>query len=199
MSRTLSANVAGLLASGTTRVCHLLDFAVGAVSYRFAEDAVTHNGNVYLPRLVLDSPVRFSEKLRLDPVIVKLENIDLATAQMLDDEGGLIQGVEATLSRLYLAARETVTLFIGQISDVEVDEREARLTLAGDLDPTATQVPKRKYSHLNSADGKTFLEMAATPHLFDGFLHITRDLTLAVEGQTGEPEDDRALAEFGYD
>jgi len=200
MARTLSATITNLLAQDNQRTCHLLTFTVGATVYRFTDgDAVNHLGNDYTPHLAVERGPRYSEQLRNDPVTVRLQNITLATAQTLKAEGVDIQGVEATLERLFLAARETVVLFKGSISDVSVNERDATLELAAELDPTASQVPRRKYSPMSSTDGKTFLEWAATPHLFDGFLHITRDLTLSVEGQSpGYPEDERALGNL-YD
>jgi hypothetical protein len=192
MSRTLSATITGLLAQETQRVCHLLTFTVGATTYRFTDgDAINHVGNAYTSHLVFETGPRYSERLRQENVSVKLQNIDLVTANTLRIEGATLQGQEATLERLFLAARETVVLFKGRISEMEVNDRDATLTLAGELDPTGSQIPKRKYSPVSSTDGKTFLEWAATPHLFDGFLHITRDLTLAIEGQGPgyEPEE----------
>lgn len=223
MARTLSTAVANAVAAGATPFFHLLRFTVGATNYYFAEDQITHLGNTYKPHLILDAPARYVQKLQLEPVTVRLQNIDLATAKTLKTEQAAIQGQEATLSRLFLKAHEAVTLFVGQISEVEINERDATLTLVGDLDPTATQVPKRKYSHLcvwdfkdtncGYVDGvdpndpetglpfvicpKDFLSCQARSReeRFPGFIHITRDLTEAVEGQLpGYEEDDRALA-----
>ena len=201
MARTLSAGITAAIAEGKTqRYCHLLDFQVGETNYRFTDgDAMKWNGNVYTPHLRLEgSAILYTQKLRQEPFTVKLQNITLATAKILKAEGADLQGVEATLRRLFLATDNAeLTLFFGRIGQVDVDEREATLSLVTELDPVASQVPKRKYSHLHSSDGKTLLEYAATPHLFDGFLHLTRDLTLAVEGQLPDAaEDDRALGVF---
>jgi len=220
VARTLSATITGLIAQDTQRICHLLTFTVGATTYRFTDgDAINHLGNAYLSHLVFETGPRYSEKLRNEPVTVKLQNIDLATANTLRIEGTGLQGQEATLERLFLAARETVVLFKGRISEMEVNDRDATLTLSGELDPTGSQVPKRKYSPLCMWDfkdvncgyvdgvdpndpgtgqpyavcGKTFPEcqVRSREERFPGFLHITRDLTLAIEGQSPgyEPEE----------
>lgn len=223
MARTLSIAIQTLLAQDTQRVCHLLTFTVGATPYRFAEDRVQYQGNLYLPHLRLDSPVRYSNGLELQPVTVKLQNITLETARMLQTEQSDLQGVEATLERLFLRANEAVILFRGRIGEVALDENQATLTLVGELDPTATAVPQRKYSNLcvwtfkdsncgytdgvDPDDPATGLPFAICPkdflscqargrqHRFPGFLHITRDLTLSIEGQLPVPQDGRALDE----
>ncbi|HWP85954.1 MAG TPA: DUF2163 domain-containing protein [Terriglobia bacterium] len=217
MPRTLSAAIQTLLSQNTQRVCHLLSFTVGANTYRFAEDLLTHAGNLYLPRLVVEAGPRYSEQLQLQPVQVRLQNITLETAQMLQSEGALLQGQEATLERLFLAARETVVLFKGRISNLVVSESDATLTLAGELDPSAARIPRRKYSALcvwdfkdarcGYTDGvdpndpgtgqpfvvcpKDFVSCQARgrKHRFPGFLHITRELMEIVEGSAaGAPE-----------
>ena len=222
--RTLSANLQTLLAQNASSTVHLLSFAVGATAYRFAEDQVFHQGNLYLPRLTLLSPVRLSNRLAVEPVTVALENITLQTAALLRAEQDALQGAEAALSRLFLQASEALTLFVGRIGEIQIDEQRATLTLQGELDPTATQVPRRKYSSLcvwdfkdancGYTDGvdpddpatgqpfvtcpKDFLSCVARSReeRFPGFLHITRDLTESVEGQRGIEEDDRLLGRF---
>ena len=225
MARTLSSAVQTALGDTKQHVCHLLSFAVGPTTYRFAEDQVVFQGNTYKPHLTMESGVRYSEKLRNDPVTVKLQNIDLQTAAMLKTEGTNVQGQEATLQRLFLKANEAVILFKGRISEVELDERNATLTLAGELDPTASQVPKRKYSNLcvwdfkdsncgyvngvDPNDPETGLPFTACPkdllscqargrqQRFPGFLTITRDLTEVVEGHAPDAEpNDRVLGDF---
>jgi uncharacterized protein DUF2163 len=222
MARSLSSAIQTLIAQGTQSVCHLLTFSVGATTYRFAEDRITHVGNLYEPHLVLDAGPKYSEQVRLNPVTVKLQNITLEAARLLKDQGAAIQGQEATLERLYLQAAETVVLFKGRISEVEVDEQNATLTLKGDLDPTAAQVPARKYSALcvwdfkdsncgyvdgvDSDDPGTGLpfitcgkdlascKARGRAHRFPGFLTITRELTEAIEGNSPDPNDGRALS-----
>src|SRR5438093_749681 len=131
MARTLSSAIQSLIGQDTQHVCHLLTFTVGAATYRFAEDAVTHNGNVYQARLILDGGPNYSEQLKLEPVTVRLQNITLETAKLLKDEASGVLGQEATLERLFLQANEAVVLFKGRISEVAVDERDAQLALAG--------------------------------------------------------------------
>ena len=220
--RTLSSAIQALIQHNTQRVCHLLTFTVGATTYRFAEDRITHIGNLYQPHLILDAGPKYSEQLQLHPVTVRLQNITLETARMLKDEGTGVQGQEATLERLFLQAGETVILFRGRISEISVDEQEAVLTLSGELDPTSAQIPRRKYSALcvwefkdascgysdgvDPIDPATSLPYTVCPkdlascqargrqHRFPGFLTITRELTESVEGNTPDPNDDRALA-----
>jgi len=227
MARTLSANIQALIAEGTVqRTAHLLTFTVGATTYRFAEDLITHVGNTYLPHLIVDSGPKYSEQLQLQPVRVRLQNITLETALLLQAEGSGLQGQEATLERLFLAARETVVLFKGRISEIAVDEREAKLTLAGELDPSSAQVPRRKYSALcvwdfkdancgytdgqdpdDPATGQPFAvcpkdllscEARGRRQRFPGFLTITRELTEAIEGNAPDPDEDEPLSEL-YD
>lgn len=221
--RTLSSAIQNLLAGTTHRVCHLLSFTVGATSYYFAEDQVVFQGNTYKPHLILESPIRYSQRLQLEPVSVRLQNIDLQTAAMLQAEQSNLQGVEATFERLFLAANEAVILFRGRIGEVQLDERTAALTLEGDLDPTATAIPKRKYSNLcvwdfkdancgyvdgvdpnDPATGQPFVicpkdflscQARGRPHRFPGFLHITRDLTESIQGQSPTLEEGRTLSE----
>lgn len=223
MARTLSANIQAALAGGKHQVCHLLSFSVFGNNYYFAEDQVTFQGNSYAPDLVLDSAIRASEQLRVEPVTVRLQNIDLRTAQVLDLERSDLQGIEATIERLYLAVNEAVILFRGRIGEIRMDQRTAVLTLEGDLDPTATEIPRRKYSNLcvwdfkdancGYEDGtdpndpgtgqpflvcpKDFLSCRARgrEHRFPGFLHITRDLTESIEGQSRARDADRTLSE----
>ena len=223
--RTLSANIQAALADSKHQVCHLLSFTVFGTNYYFAEDQVAFQGNTYAPHLILDSPIRMTQQLQLEPVRVRLQNIDLQTAQMLETEQSDLQGVEATVQRLFLAANEAVILFRGRIGEIQLTERDAVLTLEGDLDPTATELPRRKYSNLcvwdfqdancGYVDGvdpddpqtgqpffvcpKDFASCRARgrEHRFPGFLHITRDLTEAVEGQSRRagPKEDRTLSE----
>jgi len=223
MARTLSANVQTAIAGGTQRVVHLLTFFVGTTPYRFAEDQVQHLGNLYLPHLRLDTPLRYSNELQLQPVTARLQNITLETARMLQAEQSDLQGVEATVERLFLRANEAVILFRGRIGEVALDQNQATLTLVGELDPTASEVPQRKYSNLcvwtfkdancgyvNGVDPddpeteqpytvcpKDFASCQARgrQHRFPGFLHITRDLTLSIEGQLPTPDNGRALDE----
>jgi phage-related protein len=225
MPRNLSSAIQNAIAQNRSSVCHLLSFAVGQASYWFAEDQVRFQGNLYQPWLSLDSPVKYTQKLQLDRVTVKLQNLSLDTAAILKATGSDMQGAEARLQRLYLNANDAVTLFVGRIADIDVDEQSATITLAGDLDPTASQVPTRKYSatcvwvfkdqECGYTDGvdpldpatsapfatcpKDFLSCGARgrQHRFPGFIHISRDLTLAVEGQAPDASSDsRMLAEL---
>ncbi len=210
-------------------MAHLLSFNVGATTYRFTEgdgtfQGIQHLGNLYLPHMIANFPVRYTQKLRSEPLTIELQNIDLATAAVLKAEKSVMQGAEAAFERLFLKASEAVTLFRGPISEVAVDERRATLTLIGDLDPTASQVPQRKYSSLcvwnfkdancGYADGvdpddpQTSLPFTACPkdflsctarsreERFPGFIHVTRDLTDAVEGQVRDEADDRMLGDY---
>ena len=223
MSRTLSSSIQTLLAGTTHRVVHLLSFTAGATNYYFAEDQVVFQGNTYKPHLILESPIRYSQRLQLEPVQVRLQNIDLQTASLLKTQQTNLQGVEATVQRLFLPVNEAVILLRGRIGEVELDERTAGLTLEGDLDPTASRIPARKYSpacawdfkdsncgYVGGVDPndpatgqpfavcpKDFLSCQARgrSHRFSGFLHITRDLTEAIEGQAKTPEQDRTLSE----
>ncbi|MBI2815451.1 MAG: DUF2163 domain-containing protein [Acidobacteria bacterium] len=209
--RTLSPAIQNAIAKSKTSVCHLLSFQVGQNAYRFAEDKVSFQDNWYEPWLTVASPVRYTQKLQVEPVTVRLQNITLDAAKMLQQERDAIQGSEATLQRLFLNCNEALTLFVGRVSEIRVNDRSAHLTLSGDLDPIATEVPVRKCSaacvwtfkdnncgYVPGTDPedpttgspfstcpKDFLSCQARgrQHRFSGFIHISRDLTLAVEGQ----------------
>jgi phage-related protein len=117
-------------------------------------------------------------------------------------------------------------LFQGRISEIDVNEQDATLQLAGELDPSSAQIPQRKYSALcvwdfkdancgyvdgvdpdDPATGQPFTVcpkdlpscMArGRQQRFPGFLTITRDLTEAIEGNVPDPADDQMLSEL-YD
>lgn len=216
MPRTISATVQSLIADGQVQhACHLLTFAVGENSYRFSDgDLIVHVGNSYTPHLRVPEGPRYSEELRNNPVRVELQNITLETAALLKADGAAAQGVEATLERLYLAARETVVLFVGRIGEIVVTEQSAVITLAGDLDPLAATVPRRKYSPLCTWDyksaecgsasalttcGKTLehCRERGVPQNFNGFIYISNDLTVAIEGQLPDAHTpERTLGEW---
>ena len=192
------------------RTTHLLSFTVGAQTFRFAEDFINHLGNLYLPHLSVDSGPKYSEQLQLNPVVVRLQNITLETAAMLRDQDDAIQGQEATLERLFRATGETVVLFKGRISEIQVNEQDATITLSAELDPTSAKVPARQYSALcvwdfkdpncgytdgvdplNPATGQPFVvcgkdliscQARGRTQRFPGFLTVTRDLTESIEG-----------------
>src|SRR4051812_37565311 len=101
MSRTLPIAVQHSIAKDKSSVCHLLSFDVGQNAYRFAEDRIFYQGSSYQPSLRVISAVRYTEKLQLDPVNIQLQNITLNAARLLQQERAAIQGVEATLQRLF--------------------------------------------------------------------------------------------------
>jgi len=211
MPISLSSAIQSASAQYGSPVCHLLTFTVGDASFYFAEDAVSFQGQSYRPWLILESPIHYSQKLQLDPVTLTLQNVSLDVAAILQSLGSDIQGAEATLRRLYLSANDAVTLYVGSIGALDIDERNVTITLVGDLDPTATQVPVRRYSATcvwdfkdadcgytagsDPADPSTGAPFVSCPkdflscgargrqHRFPGFLHISRDLTLSIEGQ----------------
>jgi hypothetical protein len=196
MARTLSANVTAALTRSPLRTAHLLTFIVGATTYRYADGPFRFQTFDWLPYLVIEAGPRYSERLSLEPVTVKLKNVDLALANMVKTEQPDLQGAEVTLSRLFIEPNEAVMLFQGPIIAAEIDEQDVTLVLGGDMDPTAATVPRRKYLSVNSEDGRTLAEMTTDgeKELFDGFLTITRDLTETVEGnQPDAANDDRAL------
>ncbi|HWP84515.1 MAG TPA: hypothetical protein VNN17_04960, partial [Terriglobia bacterium] len=111
MARALSAAVQAALAAAPQRTCHLLEFTAGASTYRFTDGdgsggGITHGGNLYLPHLRVVSGPRYSEELKRQSCVVRLQNITLTSAALVKDQQELLQGPEATLSRLFLAALE---------------------------------------------------------------------------------------------
>jgi phage-related protein len=210
--RTLSPAIQAAIAQRNSVTCHLLSFSVGTAAFYFAEDHITFQGNTYVPHLILGSPITYNQTLQSKPVTVKLQNVSLEIAAILKTQQSAIQGVEVALSRLFLSANEAVTLFVGIITQVDIDEQTVTLTLDGDLDPTASTVPTRNYSQLCmwnfkdsncgysdesdpndpitdlpfAACNKTFLECQARgrQQRFPGFVYLTANLTQAVQGQS---------------
>lgn len=214
MPRTLSSAIQSAIAQQPSPVGHLLSFSVGNTSFYFADHAVSFQGQSYQPWLIVDSPVRYTQKLQLDPVTVMLQNVSLDAAALLQSLQSDIQGAEATLRRLYLSANDALILFVGRIAEIDIDQLDVTIILAGDLDPSASQVPVRKYSAMcvwdfkdancgysssDPVDPSTGAEFVSCPkdfvscglrgrqHRFPGFLHISRDLTLSIEGQLPDP------------
>src|ERR1035437_5846353 len=135
MPRNLSPAIQSAIAQHGSPVCHLLSFAVGDVSFYFADDAVSFQGQSYQPWLIVDSPVHYTQQLQLDPLTVTLQNVSLDVAEILQSLQSDIQGAEATLRRLYLAANDAITLFVGSIGEIDIDENQVTITIAGELDP----------------------------------------------------------------
>jgi len=211
MPRTLSAGIQSQISRPSSEAGHLLTFGpVNGTTYYFGEDLVIFGGHTYLPHLIGDFAVKFTQKLQLDPVSLHLQNVSLEMAAIVNTQRSDIQGAPATLSRFWPAINEALVLFSGVVTEIDVDEKEVLVVLAGDLDPTASQVPKRTYmatcsrtfkdascGYVNGVDPNdpgTGLPYVACPkdfvsctargrkHRFDGFIHIQRDLTLAYEG-----------------
>ena len=211
LMRNVSPAIQPLLSQPTVTVIHLLSFTVGAVAYYFAEDLVVFQGNTYLPHLLDDFAVKYNQTLQSKPVTVKLQNVSLDMAAVLKAQQSNMQGVEVLLLRFFPAVNDSVTLFNGVITQVEIDEQSVMLTLDSDLDPTASQIPKRQYSQLciwnfkdsncgytdgvDPSDPSTGLPFTFCPkdllscqargrqQRFPGFVHITADLTQLIQGQ----------------
>lgn len=209
--RNLSPAIQALITQPKSSVCHLLSFTVGATPYYFAEDQIVFQGNTYLPHLILDSPVKYNQTLQSNPATVKLQNVSLEMATVLKAQQSDMQGVEVMLRRLFLQVNDSVTLFVGVITQMDIDEQSVILTVDGDLDPTASTVPTRTYSQLcmwnfkdsncgytdgvDPADPNTTLPFAACDKTFlgcqargraqrfPGFVYLTANLTQAVQGQ----------------
>src|SRR5579885_2785813 len=212
MPRTLSAAIQSVIAQNKSSIVHLLLFGpVNGTTYYFGEDLAQFNGHSYLPHLIVDGPIKYTQKLQRQPVTVKLQNVTLEMAAIVNAQKAAIQGAHAILYRLFLPVNDSITLFDGLITEVDVDEQTVSLTLDTDLDPTASDVPVRQYAALcawNFKDancgyvdgvspndpgtglpytvcGKDFASCTARARTqnFSGFIHISRDLTLLYEGQ----------------
>lgn len=205
MPRTLSSAIQLAITQDNCQIAHLLTFTIGDSTYRFSEDQRHFNGNSYQPGLTIKGPIRYSEQLQADPVVVSLENISLEMAALLQSTASSIQGQEATLARLYLQAADTLLLFRGRIGEIQINEQEAILTIITEFDPIATRIPSRQYSALCTwnfmdshcgylaseglLDPQTSLPFSQCPkdfvscgqrgrqHRFSGFLHLTREVS----------------------
>ena len=205
MPRVLPSSIQLAISKSNCQIAHLLTFSVGENTYRYSEDERHYQGNLFQPGLRITGPIRYSEQLQVDPVVVSLQNISLETAALLQAVAATIQGQEATLERLYLQAVDTLLLFRGRIGEIQIDEQEATLTLITEFDPLAARIPTRQYSALcawnftdsscgyAAAEGpldpntalpftscpKDFLscEQRGRQHRFSGFPHLTREVS----------------------
>ena len=211
MARTLSSLVTTLKDSNEARTAHLLKIVTADnTTFRFTDlpESYSFQGAVWLSYLLWDSAVRYARGLEADGGNVRLSNIDRTLAQNLRDTD--FEGGTATLQKFFLDAEEAVTIFEGRILAAEITEEAAEFRLSGELDPTALQFPKRNYSALcpwrfkgpecGYQDGvdpndpgtgqpfqtcpKDFAACTARgrTHRFGGFVHVTREVTEAVEG-----------------
>lgn len=205
MPRSLPSAIQQAILADNCSLAHLLAFSVGETTYRYSEDDRSFLGNLYNRGLRIITPIRTSSQLRTDAVQVSIENISLDMSSLLTSVAAQIQGQEAAIDRLFPHVSQSIPLFRGRISEVEVDEHWARLTLVTDLDPAATSLPLRLYSALCAwtfadahcgylaAEGPLDPETAAPyttcpkdfhsceargrPHRFSGFIHLTREVS----------------------
>ena len=216
MPRTLSALVTTLKNTNEARTAHLLKIVTAdSTTFRFTDlpESYTFAGATWLPYLLWDSAVRYSRGLEVDGGVVRLSNIDLTLAQNLRDTD--FKGAAAPLEKFFRDAEEAVTISEGRVLRAEVTEQAAEFRVGGDLDPTARQFPKRNYSALcpwrfkgpecgyqdgvDPNDPGTGQPFEACPkdfsactsrgrtHRFGGFVHVTREVTEAVEGTGAVP------------
>ncbi len=210
MARTLSTLVATLKNTNRARAAHLLKIVAGATTFRFTDlpESYSFGGFTWLPYLLWDGQARYTRGLEMDGGLVRLSNIDRTLAQDLRDTD--FEGAIALLQVLFLDAEEAVTLFDGRIFASELTESAAEFRLGSELDPTAFSFPKRDYSALcawrfkgaecgyvdgvDPNDPGTGLPFVICPkdttacaargrtHRFGGFVHVTRDVTEAIQG-----------------
>ena len=216
MARTLSSLVTTLKDTNEARTAHLWKIVTAdSTTFRFTDlpESYTFGGATWLPYLLWDSAVRYSRGLEVDGGVVRLSNIDLILAQNLRDTD--FEGATATLEKFFLDAEEAVTIFQGRVLRAEVTDQAAEFRLGGDLDPTGRQFPKRNYSALcpwrfkgaecgyqdgvDPNDPGTGQPYEVCPkdfdactdrgrtHRFGGFVHVTREVTEAVEGTGAVP------------
>ena len=209
--RTLSSAIQAEILRPDSHAMHLLTFGpVNGTTYYYGEDVVkSFLSHDYIAGLIFDSAVKYTQTLTLNPTTVKIQNIDLAVAAILAAQQQDVQGVPATLYRWYPRINDYVVLFSGVVTQIDVDEQTVQLALAGDLDPTASQVPTRTYmptcawiftdancGYVNTPNdpdtGLPFVDCAkdflscgarARTQSFSGFIHILPGLTLQYEGQ----------------
>lgn len=205
MPRSIPNSIQSAIQDDNCRIVHLLSFTVGETNYYFSEDQLSFLGNQYQAGLRLPSRIHYSSRLETDPVQVAIENVSLEMSSALSGLASSIQGQEAALLRLFPQAMESLALFRGRISEVNVNESQAVLTLITEFDPAATNLPLRKYSALCSwsfadsncgyseeegpLDPQTATPFTSCPkdffscgargrqHRFPGFLHLTREVS----------------------
>jgi hypothetical protein len=185
----------------STRVVHLLRFTAGATTYYFSSVPMTFDGHAYLPYLVIEQGPRYTRKITGRTCRVALNNIDLAMRQVMKTQRDVIQGCTAVLSEFWLEANAEFVIARGELSAPEVDENRVALTING-IELNTVETPVRPVSQdctwiFKSPDcgyvggetdcNKSFARctvLGQTPR-FNGFIHLTRTLSEAVQGASG--------------
>lgn len=210
--RTIPSAVMTAAGRDYAAAVHLFRFTVGATTWYYAETQLTIGANLYLPYLVVEAGPRHTRAIATKSARVRLDNVDLETAAILKDRRDDLQGAAAVLALYYLAGGTEVPLLTGTIGAAECDQASARITLVGP-ELNVIQLPLRSYSQyctwkfkseecgyvgeLTECD-KTFAActVRARTQRFNGFVHITRDLTQLVEGpRRDEPADESSGAD----
>ena len=171
----------------------LLDLLAGAQSLYFADMTLTFAGNAYLTRLTFEDSLTQHRSLQLDRATVVVENTELYFTELMKTV--TLDGATAKLRRLYAEADEAVVIFDGRVASCRIERRRAELALISGLDPTARRVPERVYSQHGTwkfkstqcgytgseftVCDKTFANCTARAqtHRFNGFIHLTHELT----------------------
>ena len=193
MPRTLSSTLAAVKGTNTAHTHLLLDVVAGAQPFYFADMTMRFAGNDYLPRLTFEDSLTQHRSLQLDRAVVVVENASLYFTELMKTV--TLDGATAKLQRLYSEADEVVVIFDGRVASCRIERRHAELVLISGLDPTARRIPERVYSQqctwkFKSAEcgytgteftvcNKTFADCTARAqtHRFNGFIHLTRELT----------------------
>ena len=212
MARSLSAALTAVKNTNQAHTHLLLDLLAGAQLLYFADMTLTFGGNAYLPRLTFEDSLTQHRSLQLDRATVVVENGSLYFTELMKTV--TLDGATATLRRLYSEADEAVTIFGGSIASVRIERRRAELVMTSGLDPSARRIPERVYSQLctwkfKSTEcgytgseftvcNKSFADCTARAqtHRFNGFIHLTRDLSEQVPPPP-QPEPADPSGEFG--
>jgi hypothetical protein len=199
--RDVPAPIPYLAAQPSTRVIHLLRFTAGATTYYFSSVPLPFDGHAYLPYLVIEQGPRYTRKITGRTCRVALNNVDLAMRQVMKTQRDVIQGCTAVLSEFWLEANGEFVIARGELSAPEVDENRVALTING-IELNTVETPVRpvsqdctwiyKSADCGSASGETSCDKSfanctvrAATARFNGFLHLTRTLSEAVQGASG--------------
>lgn len=212
MPRTLSATLAAVKDTNKAHTHLLLDIVAGGQPLYFADTTLRFDANDYLPRLSFEDSIQQHRSLQLDRATVVVENGSLFWTELMKTV--TLEGATATISRLYSEADEAVAIFTGSIASCRIEQRRAELAIVSGLDPTARRIPERVYSphctwKFKSAEcgyvgteftvcNKSFADCTARAqtHRFNGFIHLTRELTEQTSpAPTPDPVD--PYAQFG--
>lgn len=109
-------------------------------------EGVSVNGQPYDNKLREISSIKFSTSSSPDNAEIKIENVSRELGFVLTDTQRVLDGSSVRIDRLFKVADgtwEPLTIFVGQVKDLKVDQEFIVLTLVSDMNKRGTKVAGR--------------------------------------------------------